>query len=227
MQSSVPDSSYGYMLAAWPIYAGIPSGTSTPPYPRVVAPSGPAAGAMARLASAGANGDVACAGNNGFLQNATGVTQTYVDSDRALLEAAGVCVIRQYNGNVQLYGATSLSTVQAWQDAGNARLRMQILGLARAIGDNYDFADIDARLQTAAAFGGQLQAMLLQLYNQGALYGATPAQAFFVNYGSSVNTPTTAAARQLLAQIAVSMSPTCLNAIIDVTQVPVTSNVPS
>lgn len=227
VQSSVPDSSYGYMLAAWPIYPGIPSGTSTPPYPRVVAPSGPAAGAFARLSAAGNNGDVACAGVNGFLNNATGVTQTYVDSDRALLEAAGVCVIRQYNGNVQLYGATSLSVVQAWLDAGNARLRMQILGLARIIGDNYDFADIDAKGHTAAAYGGQLSAMMLQLYNAGALFGATPAEAFVVNTGASINTPTTAAARELVAQIAVSMSPTALNVIIDVTAFPVTQPIPS
>lgn len=226
VQGATTDPSYGIMLAAWPIYAGIATGTATVAYPRVVAPSGPVAGAMARLAGLGNNGDVACAGSNGFLNHSTGVTQTYVSSDRASLDAAGVGVIRNYKGNVQLYGYTSLAQDPNWSEAGNCRLRMQIVDGVRAIGDGYEFADIDANGHTASAMGGQISSFLTTLYNQNCLYGATPAQAFSVNVGPSINTAVTAAARQLDAAIGVRMDETADQVIISVTRVPVTQQLP-
>lgn len=226
--AAVPDASYGYMLVAYPVYAGAATGTATPPFNRTVAPSGPVAGVMARQASSGNNGDVVAGANNGILQHAVGVSQTYVFSDRGTLEAAGVCDIRVRNGNVMVYGATTLSADPNWSDVGNVRLRMQIINGARIIGDGYVFADIDGQGHTAAAFGGQLAGDLLTpLFNQGALYGATPSDAFTVNVGASINTPTTALARQLLAQINCRMSPSATQVIIDVTRFPVTSVLPA
>lgn len=226
VQSSVPDSSPGIMLASYPVYPGQATGTATPPYPRTIAPSGPAAGRIAASDASGNNCDVAVAGNNGILSHAIGVSQTFSFSDRGLLEAAGVCVIRLYNGNVQLYGSTSLAVDPNWTDAGNVRLRMQIISLARNIGDDYMFADIDAGGHTASAFGGQLTSMLDTLYNQKALFGATAADAFTVNVGPSLNNATTAQARQLLAALAVRMSPTAEQVIINVTRYPVSQSLP-
>lgn len=227
VQATVPDPSYGIMLAAYPIYPGLPTGTATPPYPRTISPAAAVCGAMARLAAQSKNGDVAAAANNGFLNHATGVTQTYDYSDRGNLEAAGIGVIRDYKGNVQLYGYTSLALDPNWSDAGNCRLRMQIIDGVRDIGDNYMFADIDGQGHTASAFGGDIAAFLNVLYNQDALFGATAADAFGVNVGSAVNTPQTAQARQLLAQVAVRMSPTAEQVLIYVTRYPVTQSIPS
>lgn len=226
VQSSVSDSSPGIMLAAWDIYPGQATGTATPPYPRTIAPSGPTAGRIAASDGSGNNCDVAVAGNNGILGHAIGVSQVFNDSDRGLLEAAGVCVTRLYNGNVQLYGSTSLAVDPNWTDAGNVRLRMQIISLSRNIGDTYVFADIDAGGHTASAFGGQLSSMLDTLYNQNALFGDTAADAFSVNIGPSLNTPATAASRQLLAAIACRMSPTAEQVIISVTRYPVSQSLP-
>ena len=226
VQGVATDPSYGIMLAAWPIYAGAPTGTASPAYPRTVPPSGPVAGQMASLAGQGLNGDVAAAGPNGILNHAIGVTQTYTDANRGLLAAAGVGVIRNYKGYVQLYGYTSLAVDPNWSDAGNGRLRMQIVDGVRSIGDGYVFADIDANGHTASAFGGQISAFLNVLYTQGCLYGATPAQAFTVNVGPSINTPTTAAAQELIADVGVRMDETADQVIINVTRVPVTQNLP-
>jgi hypothetical protein len=226
IQASVPDPSWGIMLAAYPIYPGLATGTATPPYPRTVAPSGPIAGVMAALAATGANGDVAAAGQNGVLSHAIGVTQKYSDTDRGTLDAAGVGVIRQYKGAVQLYGYTSMAVDTSWSDVGNCRLRMQIIDGVRNIGDGFEFADIDAQGQTASAFGGLITSFLDSLYIAKALFGATAADAFSVNVGPSVNTQATAAARQLDAQVAVRMAATAEQVIIDVTRVPVNQTIP-
>jgi hypothetical protein len=217
------DPSYGIMLAPWTTYSGPPTGSATPAYPRTVAPSALVGALIARSDGAGNNCDVAPAGNNGMSRNALSVTQVFSDSDRGVLDAAGVGVIRKYRGNIQLYGWTSLALDPNWADAGNCRLRMQIVDNAHRIGDGFVFGDIDAQGHLASAFGGQLTSMLTVLYNQGALYGATPAEAFSVNVGSNVNTPITALARQLCAQISVRMSPTAEQVVINIVHVPVTA----
>jgi hypothetical protein len=225
VQGASVDPSYGLMCEGWLTYSGPPTGSATPAYPRTVAPSAGIAALCARSDGAGNNCDVAPAGNNGMLRNALSVTQTFSDSDRGLLDAAGVALIRKYRGNIQLYGWTSLALDPNWADAGNCRLRMQIVDNAHRIGDGFVFADIDAQGHLASAFGGQLTSMLTVLYNQGALYGATPAEAFSVNVGSNVNTPITALARQLCAQLSVRMSPTAEQVVISIVHVPVTASI--
>jgi hypothetical protein len=227
IQGDAVDPSYALYLTPYVVYPGIPTNTSTPPFLRNVPPSGAIAGIMARLSSQGNNADVAAAGVNGYLLHAVDVTTRYVDSDRATLEPAGVAVIRNYRSVVQLYGYTTLSLDPNWTDAGNARLRMQITDGVRQIGDSYVFADIDAQGHTASAFGGQINGYLNQLYLAGALYGATASAAFFVNVGATINTPTTASERELLASIGVRMSPTSEFVIIGITKYPVSQNLPS
>ncbi len=227
VQGTVTDPSYGFMLAGWPIYSGPATGTATPPYPRTVAPSAAVAALMARSDAVSANADVAAAGNNGMLRSAIGVSQTYSTANRGTLDAAGIGVIRLYRGQVQLYGYTSMALNITWSDVGNCRLRMQIVDAVRRIGDGFEFADIDAKGHLASAFGGQISAFLNSLWSATALFGTTPADAFTVNVGPSVNTPVTAQARELIAQVAVRMSPTADQVTINVTRYPVTASLPS
>lgn len=226
VQGNVTDPSYGFMLAPWPVYAGPATNTATLPYPRTVAPSGLVAALMARN-DASNNCDVAAAGPNGIARNAIGVSQTYTSTERGALNTVGVGVIRTRNNQVQLYGYTSMSLSPTWADLGNVRLRMQITAGLRAIGDQYEFADIDAAGHTAAAMGGQMVSFMDTLYKQGALYGVTASTAFTVNVGTAVNTPQTAQARQLLASVSCRMSPTGQNVVINVTRVPVTQSLPA
>ena len=190
-------------------------------------PSGAVAALMARSDAVSANADVAAAGNNGILRSAIGVSQTYSTANRGTLDAAGIGVIRLYRGQVQLYGYTSMALNITWSDVGNCRLRMQIVDAVRRIGDGFEFADIDAKGHLASAFGGQISAFLNSLWSATALFGTTPADAFTVNVGPSVNTPVTAQARELIAQVAVRMSPTADQVIINVTRYPVTPALPS
>lgn len=224
--AAATDPSYGFMLAPWVTYSGSPPSAAVPTFPRTVAPSGTVAGLMARSDSSGNNADVAAAGANGISRAALGVTQTYTAADRGTLDAAGVGVIRLYRGNVQLYGYTSMALDPNWSDVGNDRLRMQIVDSVRLIGDQFDFVDIDAGGHVASAFGGQITALLQGLWAAGALYGTSASSAFFVNVGPSVNTPVTAQARQLIAQVGVRMSPTADVVIISITRYPTTVSLP-
>jgi hypothetical protein len=97
----------------------------------------------------------------------------------------------------------------------------------RIIGDGFEFADITAKGHTASALGGQISAYLLTLYNQGALYGTTAAQAFEVDTNNLVNTAQTAQTRQLIADVAVRMAPTASMVVINVTRYPVTVGLPA
>lgn len=206
IQSSATDPSYGTMLAPWISWPGLPTGSPVPTWPRQVPPSA-AAAALMSANDAPNDANVAAAGNNGVVPLALGVTQTFDGTDRAALNAAGVCVFRAVNGQVKLYGYQSLATDPRWQDLANVRFRMQLIHDSHLIGDSFYGSQIDGQGKTIAAFNGALTAMLSGYYAKGSLYGATPAQAFQVNTGPSVNTPVTITARQLNAIVSVVMSP--------------------
>lgn len=208
VQEAVADPSYTTLFAPWVIYPGIPTGTVIPAPTRTVPPSAMVAGLMAAN-DANNDSNVAAAGPNGIDGFALGVSQTYDASDRAMLNNAGVSVIRNIPrlGGVQLYGYQSGAVDPAWTDLANVRFRMQLVDDAYIIGSGFNFAQPDGQGKLFAAFNGALVASLSGYYAKGSLYGATPADAFNVDTGSSVNTPTTIAARELCAVESVRMSP--------------------
>lgn len=207
-QEAVTDPSYTTLFAPWVIYPGIPTGTSVPAPNRILPPSCMAA-AKTAANDAVNDANIAAAGPNGIDPFAIGVTQTYSDADRLLLNNAGVNVIRNIprQGGVQVYGWRSGAVDPAWVDLSSVRFRMQLVDDATIAGASFDFAQIDGQGHVVAAFNGMLTAILAGYYAKGSLYGATPAQAFTVDTGPAVNTPATIAARQLRAVISVRMSP--------------------
>jgi phage tail sheath protein FI len=84
---------------------------------------------------------------------------------------------------------------------------MEIAAFADEIGETFMFEEIDGQGRTVNAFGAALTSMLLPYWEIGSLYGATADQAFFVDVGPSVNTPTTIQNRELRAAISVRPSP--------------------
>ena len=224
-QAGATDPSYGTMLAPWTAIPGLPTGTSAPPYPRPVPPSALVAGLIAR-SDATHDVDVAAAGANGQAQYCQSVSQTYVASDLDGLNAAGVSVIRDLGipgaPAVTLYGWQSLATDPNWQDLSTVRLRSGIIAALQATAAGFEFSQLDGQGHTIAAFNGALVATLAPFWTSGALYGATANQAFVVNTGPQVNTPTTAAARQLVAEISLRMSPSAEFVTISVVKQPTT-----
>lgn len=84
---------------------------------------------------------------------------------------------------------------------------MQIAAEADALGETYLFDEIDGQGRLIASYGGALTAMLMPYWNIGSLYGTTAEEAFQVDVGPSVNTPTTIADKQLRALVMVRPSP--------------------
>ena len=225
VQAAASDPSYGTMVAPWNLVPGIPTGTAQPSYPRTVPGSALAAGLIAR-SDASNDANIAAAGRNGVARYCLDVTQTFVDADRSTLDAAGVSVIRNFgvpnSPQVELFGWSSLAVDPNWEDLSSVRLRMGIVNDLKAAAGAFDFSQIDAQGKTIGAFNGALGAALLPYWVAGSLYGQTPADAFSVNTGPQVNTPTTIAARTLVAQVSLRMSPSAEVVTITITKVPTT-----
>lgn len=193
------DPSYSVTVGPWINWPGIPTGTAVPAWGRQVPPSAAFAALCAQNDAQG-DANIAAAGNNGILSGAIGLANSY-ESIRAAFNNAPACVFRVVNGNVELYGWVSNAVDPNWQDLSSVRFRMQLVALAKNIGDNYVFAQIDPQGKTISAFNGDLTNMLQTFNALGSVY------AFEVDTGSTVNTPATIAARQLNAAINLQMSP--------------------
>jgi hypothetical protein len=198
---------YGALFAPSAIVPGVTPGTT-----RTVPWAAVQAGIIARN-DVTLDPNIASAGDNGVSLYAIGLyaaSPAYTDTDYANLNAAGVDMARFIYGVIECYGYRSLANPQSgmatWLEFGNCRLAMAITADAEAIGEGYVFAQLDGRGVTIADFGGELSAMLSGYWNDGALYGATAQDAFSVNVGPSVNTPTTIANGELHAILEVRMS---------------------
>lgn len=204
------------LFAPWAIIPGITASTSrTVPYSVVQA------GLIARSDAATGNPNVAVAGENGSARYATGLARTYSEADREDLNDAGVTVAVVKFGDVRTYGTRSLAdatTEDNWIQFQNGRLVALIAATADRIAESYVFDQIDGRGLKIAEFAGDLQGILLPLYNSGALYGSTPEEAFAVDV-DSVNTPSTIADGELNAAIAVKVSPAAERVLIEISKV--------
>src|SRR5262245_15733100 len=200
-----PQARYAAMFAPWAIYPGPAVGTTT-----IVPYSAVQAGLIARLDAATQNPNLAAAGVNGVTRGAIGLTQTWTDEQRQTLNEQGVTVAVTKYGTIRTYGARSAAGPAElnWMWFGGARVVMAIAHRSDAIGENFVLRQIDGQGVLAAQLNSALKGMLLEFYGVGALYGATPEEAFNVNTGSSVNTPETIAAGEVHAVIRLKTSPT-------------------
>jgi hypothetical protein len=222
------DGSYGMFLAPWVVIPGIVA-TSTTASPAASTRTVPPSALVAALIASSDqhnNAGVPAAGNNGISNYAIDVTWDYIESDRGLLNSAGVSVICNMNGLVKLYGYVSISTDPRWVPASFGRMRMSIVNQLNAAAAPFAFQQIDGQGHLLSAFNGALAGVCQDLWQQGALYGDTAELAFSVNTGPQVNTPTTLAACQLLATVNVRFSPYAEFTLIKVVQYSVAQNIP-
>jgi hypothetical protein len=215
-----PNARYGSMWGPQAIIPGVATGTT-----RQVAFAAVEAGLIAR-SDAAFGPNVPAAGVNGLSRFATDLSYRYTDSDYESLNENGVDMARLIYGGVEAYGYRTLvnpdGTAAAWLDLGNARLNMAIVAQAEAIAERFVFTQLDGRGRTISQFGAELRAMLVPFYEQGALYGDTADEAFYVDVGSQVNTPESIAAGELHAVIEVRMSPFAELVVIEIVKVATT-----
>jgi hypothetical protein len=215
---------YGALFAPSAVIPGVVAGaTRNVPYSAIEA------GIISRN-DVSYNPNVAAAGVLGQAVYALDVNGRYTDADFETLNVSGVDMARIIYGGVRTYGYRTLvnpTTNPEWLDLGWARLNMAITAQAEAIGEGYVFSQLDGRGLTLAQFGADLSAMLSGYYDAGALYGATPQDAYNVDVGSSVNTPTTIANGELHAVLEVRMSPFAEWVVIEIVKVDTTQALPA
>jgi phage tail sheath protein FI len=195
---------YMALFAPWVIVPGITPGTT-----RTVPPCALMAGLAARNDGSGGNPNEALAGVEHLARYCTNVSQVpWSAENRTVLSEAGVNVIRQLNGVPRPYDNVTLVNPlvdNTWIQLSNARLNMAICSRAEAVAERHLFAQITTH--EIAKFNGDLVAeVLLPLFDQEALFGETPEEAFQVETGEQVNTEQTISEGKLKAIIAVKMS---------------------
>ena len=148
------------------------------------------------------------AGNKGVARYVVDLTQPgFSDSDRSDLNEAGVDIIRIHNTQLKLYGYRTLGLRNGpWTGLGVQRTRMALVAEFQNVADRFVFEILDGKGHTISDFGSELIAVCEKFRSQNALYGATAAEAYFVDVSDAVNTPTTIAAGELHAVVSVRIS---------------------
>jgi hypothetical protein len=211
-QAAAPGSQYAMMLAGWSIFP-VAGGTT-----RTVPPSVIAAGLLARNDAHYGHSGTAAAGDKGwgagYVSGATGLVESFTETDRDTLNDSGVCAFRNLRGQVQLYGFVAVSSDPAWKQANWGRMAVLLHWGIRQAMEQYLFRQIDAQGKLFAQVAGNLLGYL-QPFAQGsdpALVGDdTDVDT------TSVNTPTTIAAGELHAAVEVKFTGHTEKIVIDVT----------
>jgi len=211
---------YGALWAPWAVIPGLAPGTT-----RTVPWSAIQLGIESRNDAAG-HPNQAGAGGWGVSQYATALNRTFTDAERESLLLAGVNTARAVYGVVESYAFRTLVDPAGvrgpWLQLNHARLNMAIVAKSEAVGEEVVFSQLDGRGHTLAKFNGLLAAMLKELYDDGALYGDEPTEAFTVNTGPAVNPPAQLAEGIMRAVLSVRMSPHGELVQIEVVKVPIT-----
>lgn len=224
---------YFQMFAPWDIAPGLTATTL-----RTVPPVAAQAGAYARQDALG-NPNQAPAG----AKNSRGVRRWVVDlsqpawsdADRKLLSEAGVTVPRRRYGNAIVTsdfvtGADQVND-EVWKFAPGVRTVMAFAARAERAGDLANFDQVDGFGYSLSEFRGALISIAADLHRVGALYGATPNEAFTVDTGNPadpgdpINPASELQAGRMKASVALRISPGAQVVVINVVRLPITQEV--
>jgi hypothetical protein len=226
---------------AYASYAGFWAGNrnipgTVPGTTRSVPPS-PVIAALCSRVDATGNPNQPAAGSGYALQFATtptstvsgAPTDTYNLADLNTLNSSGINGFQVRFGVPENYGFVSTvspTTDTIYWQLQHARLRMALVAQAMVVGEPFVFSQLDGQSSDITRFNSAIQNMLLGYYKLGALYGLNATDAFSVNTGSAINTPSSLAAGNLLAQVTYRPSPSAQLVTITLNAIPITQSVP-
>lgn len=196
---------------------------STAGVDRFVPPSAIVAGLIARSDAETDPGRQPIA-SNGQTQYAIAAATVFTDDDRTdLYEDNRVNVFLDDPGGLRLYGFRSTSADDSWYDLSHNRLFMELEARSRA--QDEFFVGLPINNTTIGEYNAAKSALCAELYDRGSLYGDTAEDAYRVITDPPVNTATTAAARQLLAEVRLRVAESAEIVRTIATKVPVTTTV--
>lgn len=189
------NSSYGALYFPWAWIFNPLSNTNVP-----IPPSGPALGRYAFTDSNVGVWKSPAGVNDGALRTVTSLAAPLTDADQDTLNPNGINALRNLinYGNL-IYGARTVSQDSQWTYLSVRRL---FIFVEQSLKNSLQWVVFEPNDQTLwAAVSRDIDAFLTTLWNQGALFGATAQEAFFVTCDASNNPPETRALGQLFVDI--------------------------
>jgi phage tail sheath protein FI len=185
------DSKYGAYYFPWiEIYDPIKGNIYMPP-------SGYMAGIYARSDS---ERGVHKAPANEIVRGALGLKYTITRGEQDILNPKGINCIREFpNRGIRVWGARTISSDASWRYI-NVRRLFNMVEQSIELGTQWVvFEPNDHRLWKRIT--RDISAFLMRLWRQGALFGQTPEEAFYVKCDDETNPPEVIDAGQLIVEI--------------------------
>jgi phage tail sheath protein FI len=196
-QGNAFNSSYGALYYPW-IYFNDPLTGKK----KLLPPSGVVAGTYAYTDSVRGVHKAAAGISEGKLDSVTGIERIIIKSEHDLLNPLGINVIRSFPlSGICLWGARTLSADAEWKYINVRRL---FLFLEESIDKGTQWVVFEPN--TPALWGSvkrNITAFLLRVWRDGALFGNTAEEAFFVRVDEENNPPEVRDAGQLIIEVGV------------------------
>lgn len=137
---------------------------------------------------------------NEVVRGAIGLKYTITRGEQDLLNPKGINCIRSFpNRGIRVWGARTISSDASWRYV-NVRRLFNMVEQSIELGTQWVvFEPNDPRLWKRVT--RDISAFLLRLWRQGALFGKTPEEAFFVKCDEETNPPEVIDAGQMIVEI--------------------------
>lgn len=168
--------------------------------PLKVPPSGHIAGVWCRVDD---TRGVHKAPANEIIRGAIGLNFQITHAEQGALNQAGINCIRTFKGRgIRIWGARTMSSDPEWRYI-NVRRLFNFVSESIMEGTQWSvFEPNDERLWTALQIS--VSNFLTRVWRDGALFGATPAEAFYVKCDSETNPPEVIEAGQVVCEVGIS-----------------------
>lgn len=190
------NSSYGALYYPW-VYISDPLTGKN----KLVPPSGVVAGTYAYTDSARGVHKAPAGISEGYLDSVVGIEKVITKGEHDVLNPAQVNVIRSLTAGICIWGARTLSADSEWLYVNVRRL---LLYIEESVDEGTQWVVFEPN--DPALWGKvkrNITAFLMRVWRDGALFGTTPEEAFFVKVDEENNPPDVRDAGQLIIEVGV------------------------
>ena len=190
------NSSYGALYYPW-VYISDPLTGKK----KLVPPSGVVAGTYAYTDSARGVHKAPAGISEGYLDSVVGIEKIITKGEHDVLNPAQVNVIRSLTAGICIWGARTLSADSEWL---YVNVRMLLLYIEESVDEGTQWVVFEPN--DPALWGKvkrNITAFLMRVWRDGALFGTTPEEAFFVKVDEENNPPEVRDAGQLIIEVGV------------------------
>ncbi|QNU65812.1 phage tail sheath family protein [Ruminiclostridium herbifermentans] len=190
------NSSYGALYYPWVFVNDPLTGKK-----KLVPPSGAVIGTYAYVDSTRGVHKAPAGTSDGYLDTAVGIERIITKGEQEILNPIGINVIRALPEGICIWGARTLSSDAEWQYINIRRLMMYIEESIDKGSQWVVFEPNDPSLWGKVK--RNLSAFLTRVWRDGALYGSTQEEAFFIKVDEENNPPATRDVGQLIIEVGV------------------------